>query len=256
MRSIISIFINISLIFSILFLTTKVEAQDFVNGQIDYAMNLKGEEALAFLVPDTEKERKPIAFKKEVSVCLIPSLPAVNPTKATAKITPPKTRQMMRRESITFILGKDTNVEIPFYEEAFYYFANHPYDRTEYIITSCQSLLEVRNFLASFPTENALPWSTINIVLSPIESEDLRVPIFPQGTKSNIENLEMVRMENDFPSLTSNQIDQWTTLYIHGAEVEKDSKLNYALSGLLFSKESMAIQPVFLNDSFVVEIVK
>ena len=221
MNSFISFFINSILIFSFLFFASAVEAQDFVSNEIDYSTH----STLTTFIPDKEE----------------------------SKITPPKTKQMVGRESITFILGKDRNFDIPFYEEAFYYFANHPYDRTEYIITSCNSLLDVRNYLASFPTTNALPLSTINIVMFPTETNDLKVPIFPQGTKSDLENLAMVTSQNDFPSLTNKQIDQYTTLYIHGAEVEKDAKLGDALQELLFAKESVAINPVFLDDSFVLE---
>jgi len=221
MNSIISFFINSTLIFSFLFLTSGVEAQDFVSNEIDYSTH----STLTTVISDIEE----------------------------SKITPPKTKQMVGRESITFILGKDRNFDIPFYEEAFYYFANHPYDRTEYIITSCNSLLDVRNYLASFPTTNALPLSTINIVIFPTETTHLKVPIFPQGTKSDLENLAMVTSQNDFPSLTNKQIDQYTTLYIHGAEVEKDSRLGDALQKLLFGKENVAINPVFVDDSFIVK---
>ena len=219
MNSIISILINSTLICSFLLLTSAVKAQDFVSNEIDYATH----SALTEVISYQEK----------------------------SNITPPITRQMYGRESITFILGKDRNIDIPFYEEAFYYFANHPYDQTEYIISSCNSLLDVRNYLASYPTGNCLPWSTINIVISPIESTNLRVPIFPQGTRSDMKNLELVAMQNDFPSLTNKQIDQYTTLYIHGAEVEKDSKLGDALHKLLFAKESVAVNPIFLDDSFI-----
>jgi|GEM_PF-3030064 len=254
MNAIKSVLIKISIIFSFLLLTANVEAQDFVNGQIDYAANFSNYDALAFNDTSIEKETQETIFRKDLSVCIIPSSQQVIPSKKTSKVTPPKTKQIYGRESITFILGKDRNVGIPFYDEAFYYFANHPYDRTEFIITSCRSLLDVRNYLASYPTGNALPWSTINIVMSPTESNDLRVPIFPQGIKSNVENLEMMARQNDFPSLSSNQIDKHTTLYIHGAKVEKDSQLNIALDRLLFANESIAINPIFLDDSFAIEL--
>jgi len=221
MNSIISFLINSTLICSSLLLTSASKAQDFVSNEIDYSTH----STLTKAISDKEK----------------------------SNITLPKTKQMYGRESITFILGKDRNFDIPFYEEAFYYFANHPYDQTEYIITSCNSLLDVRNYLASYPTSNSLPWSTINIVISPIESTNLRVPIFPQGTKSDVKNLELVAMQNDFPSLTNNQIDQRTALYIHGSTIEKDAKLNHVLQGLLFAKENLAIHPVFSDDSFLVE---
>ncbi len=237
MNSIISFLNNSTLIFSFLLITFSVNAHD----QIDYAANLVDHDPFAFFDDrlDQELEENRDGINEEVSATQV------------SEITPPKTKQMYGRESITFILGKESGIQ--FYDEAFYYFANHPYDQTEFIITSCRSLLDVRNYLASFPTGNALPWSTINIVMSPNESSNLRVPIFPQGTKSDVKNLEMIANQNEFPSLSSNQIDQWTTLYIHGAEVKKDSKLSYALHELLFTKNKMAIKPVFMDDSFVLE---
>ncbi len=243
MNSIISFLINSTLIFSFVLFTFSVNAHD----QIDYAANLVDQDPFAFFDDrlDLELEESTDCITvEEISVTQV------------SDITPPKTKQMYGRESITFILGKDTEPGIQFYDEAFYYFANHPYDQTEFIITSCRSLLDVRNYLASFPTGNALPWSTINIVMSPNESSNLRVPIFPQGTKSNVKNLEMIAIQNEFPSLSSNQIDQRTTLYIHGAEVEKDSKLSYALHGLLFAKGNLAINPIFVDESFALEQTK
>jgi len=245
MNAIISVLIKITLVISILLFNSSAEAQDYVNGQIDYAVNLQDDEALACLFPEQENEVTLQTVNKEVSVCIIPMQEEVILKEEKSEVTLPKTRQMYGRESITFILGKDANPNNPFYDKAFYYFANHPYDQTEFIITSCRSLLDVRNYLASYPTGNALPWSTINIVILPNEVEDLKVPIFPQGTKSNVENLKMVSVQNEFPSLSSNQIDERTRLYIHAAEVEENSKLNYALQELLFVKESVAIEPVY-----------
>ncbi len=235
-----SFLINSTLVLSFFLISFSAKAYD----QIDYALNIVEADPLAFydqMITSSIEENTPIINSEEPLAIQV------------SIITPPKTRQMVGRESITFILGKDQQVEIPFYEEAFYYFANHPYDQTEFIITSCNSLLDVRNYLASFPTRNALPWSTINIVLSPNEVSSLSVPIFPQGTKSTIKNLAMTANQNEFPSLSSNQIDQWTSLYIHGAEVKKDSKLSYALHKLLFAKEDLAIKPIFMDDTFVLE---
>ncbi len=241
MNSIISFLINSTLVLSFFMISFGVNAND----QIDYAANLVEADEYAFFASNLD-----ITTSIEQPSTVSP----LNQVSKTSGITPPKTRQMYGRQSITFILGKDRNYDLPFYEEAFYYFANHPYDQTEYIITSCNSLLDVRNYLASFPTGNALPWSTINVVLSPDQvAKDLKVPVFPQGIKSNMDGLESVVSENDFPTLSSTQFDQWTSLYIHSAEVTKNSKLGYALKGLLFAKNSVAINPVFLDDTFVVE---
>lgn len=252
MNAIISFLINSILIFSFVFATLSVKAQDTYYCQIDYSAHLVDGDALAFFVPTIEKEVKSVNIEKPLQD-LTPNAMTVTSRIETSAITPPKTRQMYGRETITFILGKDTDPANPFYEESFFYFANHPYDQTDFIITACRSLLDVRNYLASYPTGNALPWSTINIVISPNQLNDLRVPIFPQGTKSDVKNLEMIATQNNFPSLSSNQIDQRTTLYIHGAEVKKDSKLSYALHRLLFAKDNLAINPVFLDDSFALE---
>lgn len=253
MRSIKLNSIKIAIIFSFFFFQANVQAQDLANGQIDYAACLSSDDALALFIPKMEKEIQEVVIPKTLISTTNSKPLKVISVKTKSTINAPKTRQMYGRESITFILGQDKDAANPFYEEAFFYFSNHPYDRTEYIITSCRSLLDVRNYLASFPTFNALPWSTINIVMSPKESNDLRVPIFPQGITSDVKNLEVVAAQNDFPSLFSNQIDQRTTLYIHGAEVKKDSKLNYALHSLLFAKEKVAVTPIYLDDSFAIK---
>jgi len=241
MKSIISFLINSTLILSFFLISSSVKAND----QIDYAANLVEEDGYAFFASNLNfapglDQSSIETTQKQIS--------------HISEITPPKTHQMHGRQSITFILGKDRNYDLPFYEEAFYYFANHPYDQTEYIITSCNALLDVRNYLAAYPTGNALPWSTINVVLSPDQvAKDLKVPVFPQGIKSDLEGLEIVTRENDFPSLSSNQFDQYTTLYIHGATVKKDSKLSNAWRDLLIAPDNVAINPIFLDDTFVVE---
>jgi len=256
MKSIISFLINTILIISFSMFTLAVNGQDADYWQIDYAANIAEADVFAFLVPTeetaTEEIVEEIVLEENLTATPLQEISVIK----NSNITPPKTRQMHGRESITFILGKYTETGNPFYDEAFYYFSNHPYDQTEYIVTTCRSLLDVRNYLAAYPTYNALPWSTINIVMSPTESNNLRVPIFPQGVKSDAKNLEMIAMQKEFPGLTSNQIDQWTSLYIHGAEVKKDTKLNYALHRLLFAQENMAINPIFLNDSFTLEYSK
>ena len=254
MRSISLNLIKISFVVSFLFFQPNVQAQDSANGQIDYATCLMQDDALALFLPEMEKETEDVIILNTLESTSTPKLIGIIPIKKPSTTSAPKTRQMYGRESITFILGEDKDPANPFYENAFFYFSNHTYDRTEYIITSCRSLLDVRNYLAAYPTFNALPWSTINIVMSPNASSDLRVPIFPQGLKSNVQNLDMVVAQNDFPSLSSNQIDSRTTLYIHGAKVQKDSKLNYALHTLLFAKEKVAVSPIYLDDSFVSEM--
>ena len=108
MNSIISFLNNSTLIFSFVLFTFSVNAHD----QIDYAVNLVEQDPFALFENMTDQD---LEENTDGTIGEKASLFQVS------EITPPKTRQMYGRESITFILGKDTNAKITFYDEAFYY---------------------------------------------------------------------------------------------------------------------------------------
>lgn len=153
------------------------------------------------------------------------------------------------RESVTFLLGATFNPQDALYGEAFKYYCNHPQKRTEYIITHCRSILEVRNYLAQNPTSNGLPWGKINVVVQGNDWKGLDTSIFPQGEPATFRNMLAAVEHNSFPSLSRPQIDQYSTLHLHGTEVNKNEGLVRMLSLLLFDQQEATKSPQLLCSS-------
>jgi len=150
---------------------------------------------------------------------------------------------MAGREDITFLLGQHEDPNNPFYQKAFFHYANDPQEKTAYIITNCRSLLDVRNYLASYPPANALPWGTINIVVPDNEWSHLPISIFPQGRQANLVNLVEVKKDADFPGLISKHLDASTTLFVQGCRAEQQTELTEVLTTILVKKQDIAMQP-------------
>lgn len=151
------------------------------------------------------------------------------------------------RESITFLLGETFNPRDPIYKEAFKFYCNHPQERTAYIITHCRSILEVRNYLAQNPTSNGLPWGKINVVVQGDDWTGLNTSIYPQGKKATLRNLLTAVEQQNFPALISPQIDQHSTLHLHGVKASKQERLVRSLSMLLFDEKAKTIDPILVS---------
>jgi hypothetical protein len=126
-----------------------------------------------------------------------------------------------QRESITFIMGEDS----PFYSKAEKYYRYSQIDQTEYVITSCRSLLEVRNHLEENPPSNNNPWGRINIVAHSNEWNGLGIPIIP-GSKRTTKDTVITAIEEDkFLPLPNNIVDAQTEIRIDGCALGKDEEL-------------------------------
>ncbi len=165
---------------------------------------------------------------------------------------PVMTNDIAKRESITFLLGETFNPKDPLYKEAFKHYCNHPRQRTEYVITHCRSILEVRNYLAKNPTSNGLPWGTINIVVQGDDWTGLNTSIYPQGKKATLRNMLAAIERHNFPSLSSPQVDLYSTLHLHGAKVDKEQRLVLSLSLLLFNKKQKDLTPKVATSTGIV----
>jgi len=129
------------------------------------------------------------------------------------------------RESIAFIMGEDSNPENLFYAKATDYYRYSQTDRTEYVITSCRSLVEVRNYLKNNPPSNNHPWGVINIVAHSNEWSGLGVPIIPGGKRTTTESLMAAIESGRFLALANNIVDAQTEIRIHGCALGRDQEL-------------------------------
>lgn len=135
-----------------------------------------------------------------------------------------------KRESITFILGDDKEPDNPYYSEATNYYLLNKSDRTEYVITDCRSLLEVRNYLEEHAPANNLPWGLINLVSHGNQWLGLSVRITP-GSKRTTAVRILEYISNDSLAPLPNKIaDQYTEIFIHGCGIGNDGELISAMA--------------------------
>ncbi|MFZ4400203.1 MAG: hypothetical protein ACOYO1_09225 [Bacteroidales bacterium] len=139
------------------------------------------------------------------------------------------------RTSITFILGKDETSRYPYFSLANQYYRINDSDKTEIVIDSLTSLLEVRNYLEQHPPKNKHPWGLINLVSHGNEFIDLSVKVIPNGDRTSTESLNSAIHDSIFNPLDSNIVDRKSLIFLHGCAVGQNKSLlktlGYAFGG-------------------------
>lgn len=130
-----------------------------------------------------------------------------------------------QRESITFILGEDKKDSKPYYSLAFDYYKTDKSARTEYIINSCRSLSEVRDYLRNNPPGNGQPWGLINLVSHGNEWYGMSVPVTPESKRSSTERITEFVNTGKFASLSDSLVDDSTEIFLHGCGLGNDKGL-------------------------------
>jgi len=123
------------------------------------------------------------------------------------------------RESITFILGEDKGTKNPYYAEATNYYKYNKNGKTNYLVTTCRSLLEVRNHLVKEQPSNHLPWGVINLVSHGDQWLGLSVKVTPQSKRSTLERVQDYLKKGTFKPLPDNIIDAQSEIIIHACGV-------------------------------------
>ena len=155
-------------------------------------------------------------------------IPANEPLVVAVKTVVPDTvivEPIQLRESITFILGEDHNPRNPYYTEATDYYRLNKTDRTEYLVSTCRSLLEVRNYLEANPPSNHLPWGLINLVAHGSEWLGLNVPVIPGSKVSSAERIMEYVNSGEFKPVSDSFVDDSSTIFIHGCGIGKNRNL-------------------------------
>jgi hypothetical protein len=119
------------------------------------------------------------------------------------------------RESITFILGEDKEFDNPFYAEASNYYLYSPEGKTEHVINSCRSLLEVQHYLTDNKPSNDLPWGLINLVSHGNRWLGLSVKVTPDSKRATTERIRAYSESDSLIRLTDDIIDENTEIFIH-----------------------------------------
>jgi hypothetical protein len=150
----------------------------------------------------------------------------------TIIITPPPLR-----ESITFILGEDHGKSNPYYREATDYYRLNRESRTEYMVTNCRSLIEVRDWLYNHPPQNRRPWGLINLVSHGSQWLGINIPVVPGSKIVNNERLMKFIRNGSFKPLPDSLIDRETEIFIHGCGVGNNKALLKAIALAFGGKE-------------------
>jgi hypothetical protein len=144
------------------------------------------------------------------------------------------------RKSITFILGKDENTRNPYYSLANEYYRLNDSEKTEIVIDTFVSLLEVRNYLANHRPENGRPWGLINLVSHGNEFIDLSVLVSPTRSRVSEESLKKAIADSVFRPLDSLTADKKTLFNLHGCSVGNNTALLNALAAAFGGNEKPA----------------
>ena len=126
--------------------------------------------------------------------------------------------------AVTFILGEDRGDENLYFQNAQGYFATDSVEGTPLIVTTCSSMLDVRNWLAqNGPLDT--PWRQINLVVHGNQWTGINVPITPEGDRCNAEGLGKMVENGTFMPLPNSVVDEGTHIAVFGCDVGKDNEL-------------------------------
>jgi hypothetical protein len=137
-------------------------------------------------------------------------------------------------EAITFILGDDADIKNPFYLKAELYYRYDEKNKTEKVITSCHSLIEVQEYLIA--NANHLPWDLINLVSHGNPYLGLSVKITPDGKRASLERIQESIENGTFKKFSKNVINEETTIALHGCGLGNNLELIKAIQSA-FSNE-------------------
>lgn len=129
------------------------------------------------------------------------------------------------RENITFILGEDEKPEENYYASATQFYRTHPTEKTEQLITSCRSILEVRDYLATHFQSGQMPWGKINLVVHGNEWSGLGVATLPGGKRTTVASIKSAIENNKLRPLPEFIADDCTEIHIHGCAVGRNVEL-------------------------------
>lgn len=153
------------------------------------------------------------------------------------------------RENITFILGKDDEPGENYFTAAEAYYRMDKKEGTEQVITACQSILEVRNFLEKNAPTNGRPWGKINLVAHGNEWSGLSVPTLPEEKRTTVISLKKAKNNGQIKSLPVHLADAKTELHVHGCAVGRNTELTEALRHAFADKRNMKVKstPFFVK---------
>lgn len=134
------------------------------------------------------------------------------------------------RKTITFILGEDEpDSKNKYYSGALDYYRFNEEAKTDFLVPSCRSLLDVRNFLAR-GSGNGLPWGEINLVVHSNEWSDMGACVIPEGPRVSETTIQAAISSGVFTALPDSLLDGCSELIIQGCALGRNEAVLMALS--------------------------
>ncbi|MFK5890031.1 MAG: hypothetical protein QM486_04800 [Flavobacteriaceae bacterium] len=128
-------------------------------------------------------------------------------------------------KSITFILGTDKHPDNPFYRYAENYYRFNAKDKTELVVTTCRSLVEVHNYLIRHKPKNKVPWRCINLVSHGNQYLGLSVKVTPKSKRASAQEIWKYCNNGTLKKLPEDVINQQTIIALHGCGLGNNKDL-------------------------------
>ena len=147
-----------------------------------------------------------------------------------------------KRENITFILGEDEGPEENYYASATNFYRTHPTEGTKQLVTTCRSILEVRNYLAAHFQPGQLPWGKINLVVHGNEWSGLSVATLPNGKRTTVATLNAAMERGALQPLPVHIADVNTEFHLHGCAVGRNFNLLETIGKALGTSQPIPVK--------------
>ncbi|MEZ5460518.1 hypothetical protein [Dokdonella sp.] len=123
-----------------------------------------------------------------------------------------------RRDAV-FILGEDTADAGSFYAPATAYYKERMRSDTDLLVVGARSLQEAREWLVRSHKSDDPPWGRIILVAHGSPWVGLAVPLYADGTRADLPDLERALQRGEFPALPRSMFDTRTRLLIESCGV-------------------------------------
>jgi hypothetical protein len=134
------------------------------------------------------------------------------------------------RSSIAFILGEDKEADNPYFREAVRYYTTNPEAKTDFIVSTFRSLVEVKDYLEQNTPCNGLPWGTIHLVTHGNQWSGLSVRVVRGEKRATTKRILEHMQSNPFEPLNEAHVDNETRIFLHGCGVGNDGDLVDAIA--------------------------
>lgn len=153
------------------------------------------------------------------------------------------------RTSVTFIMGTDKPNTNDFYKNATYFYNMHPEHKTDYVIHSERSLMNVIQYLSDSPSGKY--YSTINIVCHGNPWQGLSVAVNNDISRATLPHLDSALKNNLISPLCSAYIDSFTKINIISCGVGQNKAFTQTINKL-FSCPAKTNNPVVNVEKYYV----